>query len=81
MAKSGMALALHGGAGARAGLDYSQEVAHMRGLVEQARDRPRGAAALDVVVEVVEALEASGLYVAGAAARRTGGASTSWTPA
>ncbi|QUD87369.1 isoaspartyl peptidase/L-asparaginase family protein [Phenylobacterium montanum] len=66
MAKSGMALALHGGAGARAGLDYSQEVAHMRGLVEQARDRlAAGAAALDVVVEVVEALEASGLYVAG----------------
>ena len=66
MADGGMALALHGGAGARAGLDYSEEVAHMRGLVEQARERLKaGAAALDIAVEVVEALEASGLYVAG----------------
>ncbi|HEY2662455.1 MAG TPA: isoaspartyl peptidase/L-asparaginase [Caulobacteraceae bacterium] len=62
----GVCLALHGGAGARAGLDYSQEVEHMRGLVQIARDRLlAGAPALDVVVETVEALEASGLYVAG----------------
>jgi isoaspartyl peptidase/L-asparaginase-like protein (Ntn-hydrolase superfamily) len=38
----------------------------MRGLVEAGRDLLRsGAAALDVVVETVAALEASGLYVAG----------------
>ncbi|HEX8570293.1 MAG TPA: isoaspartyl peptidase/L-asparaginase [Caulobacteraceae bacterium] len=61
-----VALALHGGAGARRGRDYSREIAHMRGLVEAARDRLRaGASALDVVVETVRELEASGLYVAG----------------
>ena len=66
MANDGIALALHGGAGARPGQDYAQEVEHMRGLVEIARERLLGgAAALDVVVETVEALEASGLYVAG----------------
>jgi L-asparaginase/beta-aspartyl-peptidase (threonine type) len=66
MTKRTIALALHGGAGAKTGRDYSREVAHMRGLVEAARDRlDGGAAALDVVVETVQALEASGLYVAG----------------
>ena len=61
-----IALALHGGAGARPGWDYTRETAHMRQLVEAARDRLRaGATALDVAVETVEALEASGLYVAG----------------
>jgi L-asparaginase/beta-aspartyl-peptidase (threonine type) len=60
-------LVLHGGAG---GLppdrDYRAEAAHMRGLIEAGRDRlAAGAAALDVVVETVAALEASGLYVAG----------------
>ncbi len=61
-----IALALHGGAGAKAGRDYTAEILHMRGLVEAARDRLlAGAAALDVVVETVAALEASGLYVAG----------------
>lgn len=59
-------LALHGGAGALAGADYSAEVEHMRGLVEAGRDRLRaGATAVDVVVETVADLEASGLYVAG----------------
>ncbi len=61
-----IALALHGGAGAKAGRDYGREVEHMRGLVEAARDRlSAGASALDVVVETVAALEISGLYVAG----------------
>ena len=61
-----IALVLHGGAGARRGRDYSREIVHMRGLVEAARDRLRGgASALDVAVETVRELEASGLYVAG----------------
>jgi len=61
-----IALALHGGAGARAGADYARETVHMRGLVEAARDSlMAGTAALDVAVRTVEALEASGLYVAG----------------
>ena len=60
------ALALHGGAGARRSRDYSQEVPHMLGLAEIARDRlAAGASALDVAVETVMALEDSGLYVAG----------------
>ena len=66
MTDGGVALALHGGAGARPGLDYSSEVEHMRELVLRARGRLlSGAPALDVAVETVEALEASGLYVAG----------------
>ena len=61
-----IALALHGGAGAKTGRDYGPEIEHMRGLVEAARDRlAGGASALDVVVETVAALEISGLYVAG----------------
>jgi isoaspartyl peptidase/L-asparaginase-like protein (Ntn-hydrolase superfamily) len=59
-------LALHGGAGPLRGRDYSRELVHMRGLIEAGRDRlAAGACALDVVVETVAALEASGLYVAG----------------
>ncbi len=61
-----IALALHGGAGARRHRDYAREIAHMRGLVEAARDRLAGGApALEVVVETIRGLEASGLYVAG----------------
>jgi isoaspartyl peptidase/L-asparaginase-like protein (Ntn-hydrolase superfamily) len=59
-------LALHGGAGPLRGRDYSRELVHMRGLIEAGRDRlAAGASALDVVVETVASLEASGLYVAG----------------
>jgi L-asparaginase/beta-aspartyl-peptidase (threonine type) len=66
MTNNCLTLALHGGAGALRGQDYSREVVHMRGLIEAGRDRLRsGARALDVVVETVAALEASGLYVAG----------------
>jgi isoaspartyl peptidase/L-asparaginase-like protein (Ntn-hydrolase superfamily) len=61
-----VAMAIHGGAGPLRGGDYSREVVHMRGLIEAGRERLNaGAAALDVVVETVVALEASGLYVAG----------------
>ncbi|MGI9169259.1 MAG: isoaspartyl peptidase/L-asparaginase, partial [Caulobacteraceae bacterium] len=61
-----LSLALHGGAGPLRGRDYGAELAHMRGLIEAGRDRlAAGASALDVVVETVAALEASGLYIAG----------------
>jgi len=61
-----IALALHGGAGARKGRDYSAEIAHMRQVCETARAALKaGAKALDVATEVVRALEDSGLYVAG----------------
>lgn len=66
MTDSRFALALHGGAGPLVGRDYDAETVHMRGLVVLGRDRlASGASALDVVVEIVAALEASGLYVAG----------------
>ncbi len=66
MARERIVLALHGGAGAKPGRDYSRQIAHMRGLIETARDNLyAGASALDVVTQTVEALEASGLYVAG----------------
>ena len=66
MANKCLSLALHGGAGAVKSRDYGREVPHMQGLVEAARDRlSAGASALDVAVETVAALEASGLYVAG----------------
>jgi len=66
MANNCLSVALHGGAGVRRDRDYGREIPHMRGLIEAARDRLRGgASALDVAVETVAALEASGLYVAG----------------
>lgn len=59
-------LAIHGGAGALTGRDYSREVEHMRGLAEAGRVRlAAGAGALEVAVETVAELELSGLYVAG----------------
>ncbi len=61
-----IAIALHGGAGPRRTLNYDRQEAHLRGLAEQGRARLKaGDAALDVVVDMVRALEASGLYVAG----------------
>ncbi len=66
MSDKSVALVLHGGAGALSGRDYGREIAHMRGLVEAARDRLQaGASAIDVTVAAVAAMEASGLYVAG----------------
>ena len=52
-----VAMALHGGAGAKRGRDYGREIAHMRTLIEAGRERLRaGAPALDVAVETVAAL-------------------------
>ncbi|MEJ2172277.1 MAG: isoaspartyl peptidase/L-asparaginase family protein [Woeseiaceae bacterium] len=59
-------MALHGGAGAVAGRDYTVTERHLRELTSECRDRLRsGAVALDVVEYAVMAMEASGLYVAG----------------
>jgi len=61
-----IALALHGGAGAKAGRDYSVEIANMTEIATRAREALRsGTHAIDVVTQVVVALENSGLYVAG----------------
>jgi isoaspartyl peptidase/L-asparaginase-like protein (Ntn-hydrolase superfamily) len=66
MSRSRARLVIHGGAGALAHRDYARELAHMSGLIEAGRDRLlAGDAALDVVVETIAGLEASGLYVAG----------------
>ena len=65
-AEKRVAMVLHGGAGALAERDYAPELAHMRGLIEAGRAMlAAGVPALDVVVETVAAMEASGLYVAG----------------
>ncbi len=60
------ALILHGGAGARRGVNYDAEVGHMGQVVRAMKTRlENGACALDVAVEAVVMLEDSGLYVAG----------------
>jgi beta-aspartyl-peptidase (threonine type) len=64
--KTRFAMALHGGAGAKRSQSYDREIPHMRSLIEAGRERlAAGAAAIDVAVETVRALEDSGLYVAG----------------
>lgn len=60
------ALALHGGAGAIAGRDYSRQEAHMAALLERgAAMLASGQSALDVVTAMAEELETCGLHVAG----------------
>lgn len=60
------ALVLHGGAGARPGTDYTKQRADLTRLIETGQEMlVSGTSALDVVTWAVEALEASGLYVAG----------------
>jgi L-asparaginase/beta-aspartyl-peptidase (threonine type) len=60
------AVVIHGGAGADPTLDYGQQEAHMRELISNGRDRLlSGQSAMETVVSLVKAMEASGLYVAG----------------
>lgn len=63
---TGWALAMHGGAGPVRGTDYSAAEAHMAELLRKGADLlDDGASALDVVTQMVRALEESGLHVAG----------------
>jgi beta-aspartyl-peptidase (threonine type) len=60
------ALALHGGAGVEPDRTYDRAEARLGELVLEGETRlRRGDAALDVVVDLVAALESSGLFVAG----------------
>ncbi|WP_420430099.1 isoaspartyl peptidase/L-asparaginase family protein [Hyphobacterium sp.] len=66
MTSNPFSLVLHGGAGVLARRSYETEIDHMRSLAGKAKDMlGDGMAALNVVEQIVHALETSGLYVAG----------------
>jgi len=59
-------LALHGGAGAKLGVDYLVVEAHLEELANQGQNLiETGVAAIDVVEKMVREMESSGFYVAG----------------